>query len=57
MGDDLLGKLMAIVVVAIILASLVGTNLQAAIDYFFQISGLVFGVGAVGVLIVVVLRR
>lgn len=57
MGDDLLGKLMAIVVVAIILASLVGTSLQAAIDYFFQISGLVFGVGAVGLLIVVVLRR
>lgn len=57
MGEDLFGKLMAIVIVAIILASLAGTNLQAAVDYFFQISGLVFGVGAVGVLIVVVLKR
>ena len=56
-AETLMAQLLAMIVAAIILGSFVGTNLQPAIDYFFQIAGLVFGVGAVGVVIVVVLRR
>ena len=58
MAEDLFGKLLAIVFVAIILAALAGTSLQAAINYFFAIAGMVFGVGAVvAVTIVLVFRR
>lgn len=57
MADDLFGKLLAIIFAAIILASLAGTTLAPAINYFFAIAGMVFGVGVVATLVIVVVLK
>lgn len=52
MSSTMFGTLFAIFIVAVLLASLVGTSLQGAVTYFFQIAGLVFG-GAIAIAIVI----
>jgi len=57
MSETLFGQLIAVIIAAVILASLAGTVLAPAITYFFTIAGMVFGVGAIAVVVVIVLKR
>ena len=43
MSSTTFGTLFGIFIVAVLLASLAGTPLQGAINYFFEIAALVFG--------------
>jgi uncharacterized protein (DUF697 family) len=52
MSSTTFETLFGIFIVAVLLASLEGTVLQSAVNYFFQVAGLVFG-GAITVAVII----